>query len=183
MHTSRLASILVLLAVALPVSTAGAQTTGAPGNSGVDQYRESVPSSGGKTKPVDRKTRDALDRQGSDGKALATALERNGGVPAAAAAAGGDSGSGGSSAGGGSGSESKSGSGSGSGAAAGTSTGDSGATTGDEAASDAASEAPVAAASSSALDAKVGPVPVWVLMIVVLASALGAVLVRRGRAA
>lgn len=54
-----------------------------PGNSAVDQYRESLPPASSNTRKLSRKDRSGLERQGSDGEALAAVLERSGGVPQA----------------------------------------------------------------------------------------------------
>lgn len=75
-------------------TSASAQSTPSeapPGNSAVDQYRESLPPSSPNQRRLNRRDRDALRREGSDGRALADVLERSGGVPrdAAASSAGG----------------------------------------------------------------------------------------------
>jgi hypothetical protein len=125
----RIAALVLLLALALaPASVAGAASVAPPGNSGVDEYQESVPSAdgnrpskdhpdggsgGGLTAAQKRK----LDKLGPDGQAAAALADST--APGAADSTGSGSGSGGSGTGGsGSGaSGSSSGSGSGSGAA------------------------------------------------------------------
>lgn len=73
----------VLLAALLP-ATAGAQSSAAPpGNSAVDQYRESVPKPDGPRRSLSQRERSELRRLGPDGAALAATIERQGGVSAA----------------------------------------------------------------------------------------------------
>lgn len=90
MSVLRLASVLVLstvLSVFAASATAVAQTTPStapPGNSAVDQYRESLPPSSSETRKLSRRDRAALDRRGPDGAALAAVLDRSDGVPRAA---------------------------------------------------------------------------------------------------
>jgi cobalamin biosynthesis Mg chelatase CobN len=81
-----LAAALVL-AVGLPTS-AFAQDVAPPGNSAVDQYRESAPPASSGAKKVTPTQRRGLERQGRDGAALAAALDRTGGVPTGAGASG-----------------------------------------------------------------------------------------------
>jgi cobalamin biosynthesis Mg chelatase CobN len=81
----KLSRALFAVGLALLVAPSGAvaaSSTAPPGNSGVDQYRESAPPSSGNTRKLDREQRSALASRGKDGKALADALDRNGGVPA-----------------------------------------------------------------------------------------------------
>lgn len=79
----RIVVLGVLLAALMP-ATAGAQSDAAPpGNSAVDQYRESVPAPDGPRRSLSERERSQLARQGPDGKALAEAIERQGGVAAA----------------------------------------------------------------------------------------------------
>lgn len=100
MSVLRLASVLVLsTVVAVFGMTAGAAaqsgpSTAPPGNSAVDQYRESAPPSSTKQRKLQRRDREALERRGADGAALAAVLERAGGVPRAALAATDDAASG-----------------------------------------------------------------------------------------
>ncbi|MBF6620074.1 MAG: hypothetical protein ITG02_07570 [Patulibacter sp.] len=96
MRVPRRTSVLLLLGGLWlsGVSSATAQSgpsEAPPGNSAVDQYRESLPPSSGERRSLDRDDREALRRQGQDGRALASVLERNGGVPRAAAEATADS--------------------------------------------------------------------------------------------
>lgn len=86
MKVHQIASI-VALALVLPTS-ADAQTPGStapPGSAAVDQYRESVPPAGSGARKLTDRERKRLADQGADGRALAEALERNGGLPAAEA--------------------------------------------------------------------------------------------------
>jgi cobalamin biosynthesis Mg chelatase CobN len=80
-------TVVSLAAAALLVPTAGAAAADvtAPGNSAVDQYRESAPPGSSSSKKVPGKTRRKLESAGEDGKALAAALDRTGGVPRATA--------------------------------------------------------------------------------------------------
>lgn len=129
-----------------------------PGNSAVDQYRESLPPASSNRRELSRRDRDALRREGPDGRALAAVLERTGGVPRDADAAP----SGGTSDGRGD-SPARRGGGERGGRAAG------GGTTGPTSARDGGtgdgsrSVAPAAAAST------VGPVPVWALLVAAVA--------------
>lgn len=175
----RLASVLVLsTVVAVFGMTAGAAaqsgpSTAPPGNSAVDQYRESAPPSSAKQRKLRRGEREALERRGADGAALASVLERSGGVPQAAA----PSGAGGPTAGGkrtgsdarsGGGSDARSDTGSGStGAKDGTAAGN---------ATEAADSRPIAPAAASST---VGPVPVWVMLAAAVALVGVGLLVRR----
>jgi hypothetical protein len=98
-HMTRALAALVVLALAVPtVSAAQApQTNAPPGNSGIDEYLETVPGAGGNKRPRppgQRKRRgtDALtaaqrarlERLGPDGKALADAVEATADTPAPA---------------------------------------------------------------------------------------------------
>lgn len=85
---------IVLLSAGVGASPAlakGGASEAPPGNSAVDQYRESVPPSSSNSRRLTRSDRAALEREGRDGQALANALERSGGVPRASAAADGGS--------------------------------------------------------------------------------------------
>lgn len=81
--------MLLTLAVLLGVGPAAAaaaddpSSVAPPGNSAVDQYRESLPPSSGERRSLSEKDRRALRRQGPDGRALEAVLERSGGVPRA----------------------------------------------------------------------------------------------------
>lgn len=87
--------LLISAILATAPASAWAQTTIAPpGNSGVAQYFESVPSAGGNAPPaqgdgsgIDRKTDRALQAAGSEGRALAQALRAAPAPPLARAAA------------------------------------------------------------------------------------------------
>lgn len=91
MSPLRLASVLALSIVLTVVGTTGtavaqsSPSVAPPGNSAVDQYRESLPPASSNTRKLGRKDRSGLERQGRDGAALAAVLERSGGVPRAAA--------------------------------------------------------------------------------------------------
>lgn len=80
--TTAVAVLVAALALAAP---AGAQETNAPpGNSGVDEYLESVPEAGGNRptnrdpgrSPLSAATRARLEQQGTDGRAAADLAER-----------------------------------------------------------------------------------------------------------
>jgi cobalamin biosynthesis Mg chelatase CobN len=77
---------LIAAVFAVSVSTASAQSSDVapPGNSAVDQYRESLPPTSDKRRSLSDRDRRALRREGADGRALADVLERSGGVPQAA---------------------------------------------------------------------------------------------------
>lgn len=84
----RRASLLVTLLVAVLgcAAPAGAQRSNAPpGNSGVDEYLETVPEAGGhqptrrdpSNSPLSAATRERLERAGADGQAAADLAERS----------------------------------------------------------------------------------------------------------
>lgn len=78
----KLPRLLVTSFVAVAVIPASAVADVAPpGNSAVDQYRESAPSTPTGSKKLSPERRRELDSKGKDGSALAAALDRNGGVP------------------------------------------------------------------------------------------------------
>ncbi len=67
--------------VTAPAGAQEAPSAAPPGNSAVDQYRESLPASAGGARELSRRDRAGLARQGRDGERLAAVLERSGGVP------------------------------------------------------------------------------------------------------
>lgn len=78
----KLPRLLVTAIVATAVVPASAVADIAPpGNSAVDQYRESAPSTTSNSKKLSAERRRELAKKGEDGEALAAALDRNGGVP------------------------------------------------------------------------------------------------------
>lgn len=77
----------VLLAALLPAAAAAQSGTAPPGNSAVDQYRESVPTPDGPRRSLSERERSELRRLGADGAALAEAIDRQGGVSAAESSA------------------------------------------------------------------------------------------------
>lgn len=83
----------VLLAALLPVTAAAQSGTAPPGNSAVDQYRESVPAPDGPRRSLSERERRELRRLGADGVALAATIDRQGGVSAAETSAAPSSGS------------------------------------------------------------------------------------------
>lgn len=177
MSALRLASVLVLSTVlAVFGVTAGAvaqstPSTAPPGNSAVDQYRESAPPSSTKQRKLSRRDREALERRGADGAALAAVLDRTGGVPQAAAPRSGataSSGDGKDRAG--RGTRERSGSGAG---ASATAAGKGATADPADGVTDAQSIAPAAASST------VGPVPVWAMLVAAVALVGVGLLVRR----
>jgi hypothetical protein len=77
----RAAAITTVLALALPAAALGAGKTAPPGNSGIDEYVESVTGAGGnvtfigkghKSRKLNRKTSRQLQSRGRDGRALQT---------------------------------------------------------------------------------------------------------------
>lgn len=163
MSVLRLASVLVLSTVlAVFGVTAGAvaqstPSTAPPGNSAVDQYRESAPPSSSKQRKLSRRDREALERRGADGAALAAVLERSGGVPQAAPAATGGAANGRTR----TPSDARPDGDSGARSAAGSGTTGSGRGTSAEAPAEAADSRPIAPAAASST---VGPVPVWAML-------------------
>jgi hypothetical protein len=79
MSLRRSLAAALVTALALP-GLATAESNAPPGNSGVDQYFESVPGATGNQRPgaggkaLPKSTQRALKRQGADGKALAQAI-------------------------------------------------------------------------------------------------------------
>lgn len=170
MSVLRLASVLVLSTVlAVFGATAGAvaqstPSTAPPGNSAVDQYRESAPPSSTRQRRLSRRDREALERRGADGAALAAVLERSGGVPRAATSP--------SSAGG----RDDRGKHERSGSKAGAPAVDAGKGTKTAPADDPAVDRSIAPAAASST---VGPVPVWAMLVAAVALVGVGLLVRR----
>ncbi|MFA4927860.1 MAG: hypothetical protein WC558_05050 [Patulibacter sp.] len=82
MQIVRAVAVALLLVLAGTPAVASAQQGSAPpGNSGIDQYRESVPSAGD-GRELSTEQRRSLRDQGRDGEELEAVLERNGGVAA-----------------------------------------------------------------------------------------------------
>jgi hypothetical protein len=79
----------LFIGLAVPTAASAVTTTAPPGNSGVDQYLEVVPTAGGSRPangksgaPLPRRLQRALDDQGADGRALRRITEAT--APAAA---------------------------------------------------------------------------------------------------
>lgn len=183
MKVFRIALIAVLSLLAAPTG-ATAQDAAPPGNAAVDQYRESAPPASSNSRKLTAERRRALANRGSDGAALAAALDRNGGVPTAGGAvgpesstdgrvsdeSGGASGDGGSSGGGAGGSNAKTGR-----DASDTSGGPEGESSSGAAAPAASDESATKAAASST----VGPLPVWAMLVAALGVVAAGLLLRR----
>lgn len=160
----------LVLAVASPAAARDQPPQGEapPGSAAVDQYRESVPQAPStKRVPVSKSQRRALDQAaGGDGRALADALDRAGGVAGGGGSPAKDGSSGGGSTGAGS-------TGSGSGSGAGEMT---------AARPDRRLDAPDSRAqttAASALGTQLGPLPIWLLLVVITVAAVGGAVVRR----
>lgn len=170
---ARIVALTCALALASPVPAfAQAQdpAVAPPGNSAVDQYRESVPPTSPGGRGPTRGEAKALARQGEDGRRLAEVLERTAGVPSGtdddvqAGAPGGSSGGGRASGGGGT-----------SGARA---DGGVAASTPDGSASSATSDpAPVAVITGG-----IGPIPIWLMAVLAVLLIVGVNVVRQRRA-
>ncbi|WP_210494601.1 hypothetical protein [Patulibacter sp. SYSU D01012] len=80
MKVPRLALLAAVVALGTP-ALAQAQHAAPPGNSAVDQYRESAPTGGASSRKLSRKERSQLQDEGRDGAALVAALEGTGGMP------------------------------------------------------------------------------------------------------
>lgn len=186
MNSLRLVLAVIVLALGLP-TVANAAESAPPGNSAVDQYRESAaPSAPGSSK-VSKERRERLAREGSDGAALADALDNNGGVatgtpetpssadPGRQAEAGSDADEAGSS------SEKRQSDSSSSPGANSEGTDPSATDSKANGQSGGAREAETEKASSSAASATVGPFPVWV-MIVAAFAVVGLAAIARRRA-
>lgn len=76
---------LLLVLAGTPVVASAQQGSAPPGNSGIDQYRESVPEAGD-GRELSTEQRRSLRDQGRDGEELEAVLERNGGVAAPSSA-------------------------------------------------------------------------------------------------
>ena len=87
MNVPRIAFLVAISLLAAPAA-ATAQDAAPPGNSAVDQYRESAPPAAPGSKKLTDEQRKRLADRGSDGAALADALDSSGGVPGGAGAAG-----------------------------------------------------------------------------------------------
>jgi cobalamin biosynthesis Mg chelatase CobN len=80
---------MVAFVLVLPAGAQAADSpasTAPPGSAAVDQYREAAPAAGSAGRKLTKEQRARLGDQGEDGRDLADALERNGGMPAAEAA-------------------------------------------------------------------------------------------------
>lgn len=177
-HPRLLAVASVLVAFALP-ATASAQDVAPPGNSAVDQYRESAPPPSSGSRKVSRSQREALERRGADGAALAAALDRSGGVPTPES---GETGSGTAAAGGGAGSGARGG-GAGEGAKS-SSSGRSADTAGDTSAGSSDGVTPSTdpkdeSTSKAAAASTVGGLPVWALLAGAVVVVAGGLVLRR----
>jgi cobalamin biosynthesis Mg chelatase CobN len=173
----RILVTVVLTALAVPGLAQAQSSVAPPGNSAVDQYRESVPSTPASgPKKVPKETRRALREQGAAGRDLAAVLAKNGGVAAATTSGGaGDSDAGTGSAGTGSGRDSGSGGDSGSSPAGGGAGGSSTAPGAGEAPSPPASssgagnestaQAAATSTTQAAATSTVGPLPVWAMVL------------------
>jgi hypothetical protein len=163
------AALVAVLLIPSSASAAGGAAA-PPGNSAVDQYRESVPTSGSRSpgRELPKRTAKRLAAAGADGEALAKAIDRSGGVaaPVQSTASGEDAASGTSGA-------TSSGSRGGTGAAG--ANGANGAN--GESIIDGAAPQPVLA--TTAASATVGPLPVWLILVVGLASVALALGLRR----
>lgn len=190
MKVRQIASIAAL-ALLLPTA-AHAQTAAPPGSAAVDQYREQAPPAGSNGSKLTKDRRRELESRGPEGRALADALDRNGGVPSAdgAGSAAGDGATGstpGGTAGGGSGGDGPS-SGddgktadddAGRGSSAGS--GSQGGAEGSDSSADATGTRTTSLAESSATST-VGGLPVWGLLVGAMAI-VGVGAVVRGRRA
>jgi hypothetical protein len=81
MTARRLVAVLACLGALMPAAAAGQGTVAPPGNSGIDEYLETVPAAGGNHKPgsghgaLSPAARKALDALGANGRAAAAASE------------------------------------------------------------------------------------------------------------
>ncbi|MEV4420642.1 hypothetical protein AB0L40_11810 [Patulibacter sp. NPDC049589] len=180
MKVPRLVMIAVLASLFLP-AFASAQDVAPPGNSAVDQYRESAPPASPGSKKLSGSRKRALDAEGRDGAALAAVLEKNGGIPSAKPSGGAASGASPSSGGASSGGKGSEGSGSG----GSSSSGDPGVASagspaaGPESKTDAPSEKKTSTTDAAA-SSTVGPLPVWAMLIAaVVVVGIGLVVRRR----
>jgi cobalamin biosynthesis Mg chelatase CobN len=183
-------AILVGVLLAATPAVASAQGAGPPGNSAVDQYRESAPPASSGSKKLSRAQREALSDRGDDGAALASALDRSGGVPTAAGSA--SDGAAPDALGAATGSGAKGGSGAGGTDAedANSSRSDAGPRSPDDAGSEAGSATtaappsdpgatPSRSATEAAASTTVGPFPVWVMVLAALVVVAVGLAVRR----
>src|SRR4051794_36884103 len=80
---SRVLTLVLLAALAAPAAAGAQGSVAPPGNSGVDEYLETIPTAGGATKPpgshnghnLSAATRRQLAAQGADGQAAAALAE------------------------------------------------------------------------------------------------------------
>ncbi len=152
-----LLSVVLSAAGAAPVlaQSGPPRSEAPPGNSAVDQYRESLPPAGGNARELSRRDRERLSREGRDGERLARAIERAGGVPRSSGTEGDATGG---PAGGATTPERSPGSSSKGPSTSSSADGRDRATTGSSPEADTRPIAPAAAATT------VGPVPIWVLL-------------------